>query len=43
MKEIFCVPADLGVVILKDSDVGPLLAEVGKDISLHCNYEVIKG
>ena len=29
-----------GVVILKDADGGPLLAEVGQDLSLMCNYQV---
>ena len=30
------------VVILRDSDGGPLLAEVGQDLSLLCNYQVIR-
>ena len=29
------------VVILRDADGGPLLAEVGQDLSLLCNYQVM--
>ena len=30
-----------GVIILKDFDSSPLLAEVGQDLSLFCNYQVL--
>ena len=30
-----------GVVILKDGDGGPLQAELGQDLSLLCNYQVM--
>ena len=33
--------SDTGVVILKDGDGGPLQAEVGQDLSLLCNYQVM--
>ena len=39
----FCALVDSGVVILKDSDEGPLLAELGQDLSLFCNYQVGEG
>ena len=29
------------MVILRDGDGGPLLAELGQDLSLLCNYEVM--
>ena len=35
------VSVERSVVILRDSDGGPLLAEVGQDLSLLCNYQVM--
>ena len=40
---IFKVESDKAVVILKEADGGPLVVEVGHDLSLICNYQVIFG
>ena len=43
VKEIlrFLFKVYSGVIILKDFDSSPLLAEVGQDLSLFCNYQVL--
>ena len=41
LSSLLLVSVERSVVILRDSDGGPLLAEVGQDLSLLCNYQVM--